>query len=604
MRRRALRGLLHAALALVPLLAAAQPSAAAPAPKVLRTYFTTAETGFDPARITDVYSRTVTAHIFEGLYGYDPLARPAKIVPLTAAGAPEVSADFRVWTVRLRPGIFFAADPAFRGRPRELVADDYVYAFKRFADPALRSAVWSFLEEFGIEGLKAQRDRALKAKKPFDYDAALPGLRALDRYTFQMRLDKPRPSLLELLAGGDLFGAVAREVVDFYGDDITAHPVGTGPFRLAQWRRSSLIVLERNPGYRERFFAAEPAPGDAGGQALLQRFKGRRLPMIDRVEVSILEAEQPRWLSFLNGRIDHVAVPADYIDQAMPNGVVAPNLARRGIRGFRELQPDTSFTYFNMKDPTVGGMTPDKVALRRAISLGIDIEREIRLVRRGQAIPAQSPIVPHTSGYDPAFKSAMSEYDPAKAQALLDLYGYADRDGDGWREMPDGSPLALEIATQPDQNSRQHDELWKRNMGAIGIRTRFATSQWAEQLRQAEAGKLMMWNVGITAASYDGLGALALLHGPQAGGSNLAHFRLDAMDRLYERMGAIADGPEREALFLQAKRLAVAYMPYRHHVHRHVTDLVQPWLIGFRRPVFWQEWWHVVDIDPSRRTGS
>jgi ABC-type transport system substrate-binding protein len=390
-------------------------------------------------------------------------------------------------------------------------------------------------------------------------------------------------------------------VVEHYGDTIEAHPVGTGPFKLAQWRRGSLIVLERNPGYREVLYDAEPAADDAEGLALLAKFKGRKLPMVDRVEVSIIGEQQPRWLSFLNGKIDHVSVPGEYVHQAMPNGKVAPNLARQGIRGYRVIQPDSTFTYFNMDDAIVGGTTPDKVALRRAISLGIDIDREIRMVLRGQAIPAQSPLVPHTSGYDPAFKSEMSEYNPARAKALLDLFGYVDKNGDGWRDMPDGGPLVLEIATQPDQNSRKADELWKRDMNAIGIRTRFATGQWPEQLKQANAGKLMMWNLGVTAAGPDGQDLLGSLHGPQAGGQNLARFRLAEMDQIFDRMGAIPDGPERDALFQRAKLLAVAYMPYRHHVHRYTNDLVHPWLLGFRRPVFWQEWWHRVDIDESLR---
>ena len=508
---------LCAALALAAAGATAQGNA--PAKKVLRTAFPTAETGFDPANISDLYSRTVTPHIFEGLYTYDHLARPTKIVPLTADGFPEVSKDFRVWTVRVQPGIFFASDPAFKGQSRELVAADYVYAFKRIADPANKSPLWSYLEEVGIEGLKAQRDKALKDNKPFDYDAPVAGLLAPQRFVFRISLDKPRPGLVELLAVGDLLGAVAREVVEFYGKDISAHPVGTGPFKLVQWRRSSLIVLERNPDHRERFYDAMPAADDAEGQALLARFKGRRLPMVDRVEVSIIDEQQPRWLSFLNGRIDHVAVPGDYVQQALPNGTLAPNLARRGIRAYRVLRPDTNYTYFNMKDPVVGGYTPDKVALRRAISLGIDIEREIQLVRRGQAVPAQSPMPPHMSGYDPAFKSTMSEYDPARAMALLDMYGYVDQDGDGWRDLPDGSPLVLEIATQPDQTSRQFDELWKLNMKAIGIRTRFATGQWSEQLKQANAGKLMMWTVGDSAVSPDGQDFVAAYHGPQAGGA-------------------------------------------------------------------------------------
>ena len=109
--------------------------------KVLRLVFTRAETSFDPARIVDLYSRNVTAHIFEALYGYDHLARPARLRPLTAAGMPEASDDFRVWTVRLQPGIFFADDPAFGGRRRELVAADYVYSFKRLADQIGRAHV-------------------------------------------------------------------------------------------------------------------------------------------------------------------------------------------------------------------------------------------------------------------------------------------------------------------------------------------------------------------------------------------------------------------------------------------------------------------------------
>ena len=60
----------------------------------------------------------------------------------------------------------------------------------------------------------------------------------------------------------------------------------------------------------------------------------------------------------------------------------------------------------------------------------------------------------------------MSDYDLPRAKALLDLHGYVDRDGDGWREQPDGQPLLLEYATQPDQQSRQLIELWKKNMDA------------------------------------------------------------------------------------------------------------------------------------------
>ena len=83
---------------------------------------------------------------------------------------------------------------------------------------------------------------------------------------------------------------------------------------------------------------------------------------------------------------------------------------------------------FNMEHPLVGGYTPDKVALRRAIGLAYEMPNEIRLVRKGQSIPSQSPVSPLTSGYDPAFKSEMGDYNPAHAKALLDSFGYIDQE--------------------------------------------------------------------------------------------------------------------------------------------------------------------------------
>ena len=542
-------------------------------PKVLRYAFRVAETGFDPA----------------------------KIKPLTAAAMPEVSADFRVFTIRVKPGIYFASDPAFKGQKRELVAEDYVYALKRFADPANKSPAWGDLEEANFVGLTALREETLKSRKPFDYDRVVPGLRALDRYTLRLEVAAGRPRLIELLTGSDLFGAVAREVVEFYGpEEIMGHPVGTGPFKLVQWRRSSLIALERNPEYRERYYDAEPAADDAEGQALLARFKGRRLPMIDRVEVSIIEENQPRWLSFLNGQQNFIErVPEEFVNIAMPGGKVAPNLAHQGIQGYRALAPDVVLTLYNMDDPVIGGYTPEKIALRRAMNLALDIPREISLVRRGQGIPAQSIVVPNTSGYDPNFRSEMGQYDPARAKALLDIYGYVDKNGDGWREQPNGEPLVIRRASQPDQTSRALDELWQRNMKAIGIRVEIEAAKWPENLKAAQAGSLMCWGVASSASQFDGQGALGRYYGPLAGSANLARFKNAEFDAIYLKMQALPDGPERDALFRQAKRIGIAYAPYKCHLHRFITDMSSGEVHGYRRPLFWNDWWQYVDIEPS-----
>ncbi|MBB5202712.1 ABC-type transport system substrate-binding protein [Inhella inkyongensis] len=576
----------------------ALPVQAAAPKKVFRMALVAAETGFDPVRISDTYSRLITSHIFEALYAYDPVARPVKIVPNTAVALPEANEDFTRFIVRLQPGIYFQDDPVFKGQRRELVAQDYVYSFKRAADPKNVSPMWPELEEQGFLGLSELRAAVAKGKA-FDYDREIEGLRALDRYTLELRVKAPRPRLIEILAQNDLRGAVAREVIEAYADDTHAHPVGTGPFRLAQWRRSSLIVLERNEGYRERYFDGEAR--DEEGRRILAQLKGRRLPMIDRVEVTPIEEEQPRWLSFLGGEHDFIErVPGEYAPIAFPNNKLAPNLAKRGIQHFRHQAADCAFTFFNMEDEQVGGFEPHRVALRRAISLALDIDTEVYRIRRGQAIHAQSLLLPHTTGYDPQVRTANGEFSPSKAKALLDLYGYKDRDGDGWREHPDGRPLRLSYASQPDNYSRRFQEMWLKNLKEVGLRMEVVYGQWPEQLKQARAGKLMLWFLGSTANYPDGIGMLQRLYGPQSGNQNYSRFKLPEYDRLYERALTLPDGAERASLFRQAQRIQVAYMPMKVHVHRILNDLAHPWVVGYRRPLFRNEFFHFIDIDLSK----
>ncbi|MCL4699078.1 MAG: bicyclomycin resistance protein, partial [Burkholderiaceae bacterium] len=407
--------------------------AAAPAAKILRIA-SASETGFDPARVGDVPSFLVLSHIFEPLLGYDPLARPVRLVPRTAVALPEASAGHRTFTVRVRAGIFFTDHPAFGGRARELTAADYAFSLMRIADPAMKSTSWSSLEQAGIAGLAERRREAVDGKRPFDYTRPIAGLEVLDRYTLRFHLNAGRPRFAQVLAEAST-GAVAREVIEATGELSMQYPVGTGPFRLAEWKRASRIVLVRNERYRDRRYEAQPAADDAEGQAILARLKGRRLPMVDRVEISVIDEAQPTWLAFLNGDADLVAVPAEFTEVVLPGGKLAPHLAKRGLGVEQVVMPTTYYTMFNMEHPLVGGYAPAQVALRRAIALAIDVRREIDLLRHGAAVPAQSPVTVHLSGYDPAYKSEMSEYSPARARALLDLYGYIDRDGDGWREQ-------------------------------------------------------------------------------------------------------------------------------------------------------------------------
>ena len=589
---------MHRLLLALALLLPGLDAGAQDAPKTLRYAFRVAETGFDPAKIQDLYSRVVTPHIFEALVGYDHLARPAKLKPLTTTELPTPSEDFKVWTARIQPGIYFQDDPAFKGQKRELTAADFAYAWKRFADPKNASPAWSTMESWKIVGLKAARERAQAGQRAFDYDAPLRGLQVLDRYTLRIELEETLPHFLQEIALSDLFGAVAREVVEAYGEDLSAHPVGTGPFVLRQWRRGSLIVLERNPGYRERFYDAEPSADDAEGLALAARFKGRRIPMLDRVEISILTEDQPRWLSFLGGEQDFIErVPEAFTQIAAPGGRLAPNLSKRGMRLHRTLGSDVFLLFFNFEDAVVGGLAPEQVALRRAIGLAMDVPREIRIVRRSAAIQAQGNYPPHTSAYRDGLTSAMGEFNPAKAKALLDTYGYRDVDADGCREAPGGAPLRLTMSTTPEGNQREIDELFDKDMKRIGLCIPFKVAKWPEQLKSARGGKLQMWTVAYSSALIDGSSAASRLASSHAGGNNIGRFKHPEADALFERIKRLPDGPERAALFDRLDRIGTAFMPYKFKGHRYHMDIEQARLHGYRRPIVWQNWWEYVDME-------
>jgi ABC-type transport system substrate-binding protein len=579
--------------------AAAQRPNAIPEGKVLRVGLGARENNFDPAQTSDVVSAALQASLFDAPLRYDHLARPVAVVPNTAVAMPEVNADFTRFVFTIQPGILFADDPVFNGRPRELVAEDYVYAIKRRYDPATRSPTLFHFEGAGLLGLSELRREAIEARRPFDYDREVAGLRVLDRYRFEVRLARPAPRLLFVFANPTLTGAMAREVCEAAGEAIGERPVGTGPFRLVAWQRGTRIVYARNPGYRTLRYGSRATPDDAVGEAIAQQMQGREMPFLDGIVFSIIEEAQPRWLAFLNGQTDVAAVPPEFSTQAAPNGRLAPNLERRGISLQRVVAPTTFYTYFNMEHPVTGGYEPARVALRRALALAYDSQREIDLVWRGQGLRAQSVMPPGVSGFDAQLKSEMSDFNPARAKALLDLYGYVDRDGDGWREQPDGSPLLLEYTSETHQAARQQQGLWHKAMQAIGVRIVFRMGQWQENIKASRAGQLMMWGTGWSAAIPDGNYFMDVLYSGNKGQSNHCRFDLPAFDELARRQRVMPDGPERDAVIAQAMRLALAYMPMK--VTRHPIDnfVTHAHVRGFKPHPFIRDWWRYVDLVPA-----
>jgi ABC-type transport system substrate-binding protein len=588
-------------IALVIALAAAPAFAQADMNKVLRAVFPVAETGFDPQAAGDTYSNSVNRVIFDPLYRYDHLARPLKLVPNTAVALPEISPDGKTWTIRIKPGIYFADDPAFKGRKRELVAQDYVYAWKRVLDPRMRSNNFQIFDGrfVGSEGVQVKAREAGK----LDYDVPIEGLQAIDRHTLRLKLNFPDTELLSNLtiAGS---AAVAREVVEAYGDAsgwVMANPVGTGPYRLKEWRRGQKIVLEANPGFREVRY---PESSDPADKAIMAKLKGKRIPLIGRVEISIIEEGNPRILSFEQREIDYVAVPPDLVWNVLePPANLKARLAKQSVQHGRGVMPAITYAYFNMEDPVVGGYTPDKVALRRAVSMGYNAPEEIKVIRQSQAMPANQVVPPTVTGHNDKLP-ARAIYDPAAARALLDRFGYKDRNDDGYRELPDGKPLTLKLSSAPSAVERQFDELWVRSMNAIGVRIEFNKQKWPDLLKAARLGQLQMFQLGNINNTPEGFGFLGLLYGGHAGFSNLARFKQPDYDRLYEQARGTPNGPEREALMRKMGDIVNAYAPWNLTVFRYENVLVHPWVLGYKYNGFNQHPWAYFDIDLDKRAAA
>jgi peptide/nickel transport system substrate-binding protein len=580
------------------LVTGAQSAAASDPVKALHVAFSIAETSFDPAFASDAASDAVIGNIFDAMLDYDYLARPVTLVPRALEALPTVEENGRVFICRIRKGIYFTPDPAFKGKRRELTAADFEFAFKRMLDPAVKAG-WLWLIEGKLEGGDEAQAKAKKTGR-FDYDAPIKGLAVVDRYTLKITLKKADLRFPYVLAVQNM-GAMAREVVDAYGNDIGAHPVGTGPYMLGEYRRSARIVLVANPSFRETTYVpAGPIP--VASQPVADALKGRKLPLAGRVEIAIMEEGQSRWLGFLNRELDFLDIlPVDFTDQALDNGKLKPSLAAQGIVHDVLLRPNTWWTYFNMKDPVIGGYTPEKIALRRAIAMAYNVDELIRVLFKGRATKANGIIPPDITGYDPNLKTQAQIYDPAAARALLDRFGYKDRDGDGFREMPDGKPLVLERWSTPDSRGRQGDELWKKNMDAIGLRTTFRQDRVPELRKMARLGKIPMRTDGWNADYPDAENFMQLLYGPNAGQENNAQFDLPEFNRLFEQARALPDSLERTKLFDQMTQLAIAYAPMRFTYHLLEDSVRHRWVKTYVPHPIRSEWWQYIDIDLKER---
>lgn len=559
--------------------------------KVIHVAFPAADDGFDMVRTANYYSAVIASSIQEPLLSYDYLARPAKLVPETAATMPEVSDGGKTYVFHLQKGIYFAADPAFKGKKRELTAQDYAYTFKRFLDPKNHSPAASFLSGkiLGMDEVVANASKT----GHFDYDAPVAGLETPDRYTLKIILKAADYNFLYVMAYSG-FGAVAREVVEMYGAQIAQHPVGTGPYMLQKYVPSSKIILVANPNFRSMKWDFK-STGDAWDNQLVKDMQGKKLPQVGRIEVDIIEEDQSRWLAFQGKQLDVMSLPSTLAPIALDGVKLKPKLVKQGISLFRNVEPDLTYTIMNFRDPVIGGNSLEKIALRRAIIMSYNIQDDLNIVRGGQAVKAQMIIPAGVQGHDDSYRSSVGN-DLYLANKLLDHFGYK-RDIDGYRNLPNGKPLVLKITTSPDSTSQTVSEIWKHGLDEIGVHVEFPVSSFSDNLKAATQCKLMMWGAAWIADYPEGENFMQLLYGPNAGQGNHGCYSSPTFDALYEKAKALPAGAERNQLYVQMNRQVEADGAWAVGVSRVSNSLIRPWVKGYKRHPILASTWMYLDVE-------
>jgi oligopeptide transport system substrate-binding protein len=528
----------------------------------------------DPARAPDTGTAYSLAPLFHQLLTYAYGSLQVEVIPYAAAALPQISADLRTYTFRVRPGLLFGPHAAFGGKPRELVAEDFVYSWKRLADPANSSMSFYALEGL-IEGLDDTVRRARREAKPFDYAATIAGLRAIDRYTLQIRLTRPDAGFIYNLAFGGL-SAVPREVVEAEGAEFARKPIGSGPYQVARFQPGTRLDVVRNPNFKSLpwTFFAPTAPADG---PLARAMRGRTVPMVERVEMLRIPEPSTAVLSLVRGEIDMVA----YARAALVydgTKLKAP-LRDAGIRAERAPDQGMYLLEFNMRDASLGGFAPEQVALRRAIAMSIDDAAWLRTFNQDVGTERQHMVAPGIAGYNPAYRNP-NAYNPATANALLDRMGYK-RGADGWRRRPDGGPLELRMINGVTTESRQQAEFMQRSLKAISIKLDFDSMPGGDRLKRLSTCQFQMTTMGFGDGPPDGAAAMGNFHSDAIGTVNFACYKNDDYDRIYERLRVMPAGPERAPLFAELTSLLDAHAPARILPQADEVTLIAPRVQGF-----------------------
>jgi oligopeptide transport system substrate-binding protein len=545
--------------------------------------------GLDPASANDLYSSTVITQMYEGLLAYNYLKRPFTLQAALAESMPEISKDGLTYTFKIKKGVKFHDNPAFPdGKGREVTAQDFVYSWKRLADPRNTSeGFWIF--DGKIKGLNEWAS-AVKNEKA-NYETPVEGLQTPDSHTLVIKLNGVYHQLAYVLAM-PFSAVVPREAVEKYGKEFLNNPVGTGPFVLekpSDWVRNSKITLKKNPNYRPDFYPTEGMPGDAEKGLLADA--GKQLPLVDKLVFSEIVEDQPRWQNGLKGNFDWVEIPKDNFDNAVAKDdrtKIVPDLAAKGLA--LDITPALDVTYigFNMVDPVLG----KNKLLRQAMSKAFDSNTYIQKFLNGRGIAAQGPVPPGIDSYEDAFKNPNSAFNIEEAKALLTKAGFPEGKG-----LPEFQYEGLS-----DSTARQGAEFFVQAMAAIGIKVKINSNTWPQFQEKIKAQKAQIFGIAWGADYPDAQNFFQLFYSKnKTPGPNDTSFNSPEFDKAYEAALKLPPGTERTKLYHKMRDIVADESPWIFNAHRLGYKLVHGWVGNFKWTEVANDYPKYIRIDAKKR---
>ena len=555
---------------------------------VYRSAFESDVPSLDPIQIGDTQSHDVGHNIYSGLVRYRPAIDGenqslSDLVP-DLAESWTTSADGKTYTFKLRQNVKFHNGRAFD-------ASDVKYSIERLANPKNASKGMWTLNGLALEGLDAYQE-ACKAGK----DAHLDSVKVIDKYTVSLTLQDVIPFALHVLAMSYYY-VVPREEVEKWGDQFSLHAVGTGPYRLKEWKPNQKLTLVRN----EQYFHGTPS--------------------IEELRFYIVPDENIRLLWFENGELEHLEppIPAASFDRILSDKKWNP-MGNEPIRKIERINDpaqsriikDREWTIQYIGMDTSSAPFNDKL-VRKAFNYAINKRKIIDVVRNGRGIPARG-VLPN--GF-PGFKEDRPipyPYDLKKAKELMAQAGWRDSNGDGILDK-NGKPFKMSFWHNQSAIYAMLGASVQADLRDLGIDIDVRALEWASYIEKVKPkvgddGKLIpgeakLFRFGWAADYPDPDNYLwTLFSSKNIGQDNSTSYSNPVVDSLVDRARTMTDWSQREKLYHQAESQIVEDAPWIFLYTNVEYKLVQPYVLGQQMHPLIRNEMSTVRLDYSQATAT